>query len=64
MRAEWGDRLILQAVSLVSVDYLLKAAGEKLADKKAEIGGIFRSVAYINPDLDKQVDRVFALAQE
>ena len=64
LRAEWGDRLILQAVSLVSLDYLLTPAGEKLADKMAEIGGIFGGVAYINPDLDKQLDRVFALAQE
>jgi hypothetical protein len=31
LRAEWGDRLILQAVSLVSLDYFLTPAGEKLA---------------------------------
>ncbi|MEG4494158.1 cytosine deaminase [Microcoleus sp. D3_18_C4] len=64
LQAEWGDRLILQAVSLVSLDYYLTPAGEKLADRIAEIGGILGGVAYMNPDLDKQLDRVFALAKE
>jgi cytosine deaminase len=64
LQAEWGDRPILQAVSLVSLDYFLTPAGEKLADRIAQIGGILGGVAYINPDLDKQLDRVFALAKE
>ncbi|MEG4089053.1 cytosine deaminase [Microcoleus sp. Pol12B4] len=64
LQDEWGDRLILQAVSLVSLDYYLTPAGEKLADRVAQIGGILGGVAYINPDLDKQLDRVFALAKE
>ncbi len=64
LQAEWGDRLILQAVSLVSLDYFLTPAGEKLADRIAQIGGILGGVAYMNPDLDKQLDRVFSLAQE
>ena len=64
LQAEWGDRLILQAVSLVSLDYFLTPAGEKLADRMAQAGGILGGVAYINPDLDKQLDRVFALAKE
>jgi hypothetical protein len=50
LRAKWGDRLILQAASLVSLDYLLTPAGEKFADKMAEINGIFGGVAYINLD--------------
>ena len=64
LQAEWGDRLILQAVSLVSLDYFLTPAGEKLADRIAQIGGILGGVAYMNPDLEKQLDRVFALAKE
>ncbi|MEG4442938.1 cytosine deaminase [Microcoleus sp. AT9_B5] len=64
LQAEWGDRLILQAVSLVSLDCFLTPAGEKLADRMAQTGGILGGVAYINPDLDKQLDRVFALAKE
>ncbi|MEG4087081.1 cytosine deaminase [Microcoleus sp. POL10_C6] len=64
LQAEWGDRMILQPASLVSLDYYLTPAGEKLADRIAEIGGILGGVAYMNPDLDKQLDRVFALAKE
>ena len=64
LQDEWRDRLILQAVSLVSLDYFLTPAGEKLADKIAQIGGILGGVAYMNPDLNKQLDRVFSLAQE
>ena len=64
LQSEWGARLILQAVSLVSLEYYLTPAGEKLADRMAEIGGILGGVAYMNPDLDKQLDRVFSLAQE
>ncbi|PSB04986.1 cytosine deaminase [filamentous cyanobacterium Phorm 46] len=64
LQAEWSDRLILQAVSLVSLDYYLTPAGEKLADKIAQIGGILGGVAYMNPDLNKQLDRVFSLARE
>ena len=64
LQAEWGDRLILQAVSLVSLDYFLTPAGEKLADRIAQIGGILGGFAYMNPDLDKQLDRVFTLAKE
>lgn len=64
LQAEWSDRLILQPASLVSLEYYLTPEGEKLADRMAEIGGILGGVAYINPDLDKQLDRVFSLAQE
>ncbi|MEG3880655.1 cytosine deaminase [Microcoleus sp. herbarium7] len=64
LQAEWGARVILQAVSLVSLDYFLTPAGEKLADRMAQVGGILGGVAYMNPDLDKQLDRVFALAAE
>jgi cytosine deaminase len=63
LRQEWHDRLILQAVSLVSLDYYLTRAGEKLADFVAEQGGILGGVAYLNPDLTQHIDRVFELAK-
>ena len=50
LRAKGGDRLILQAVSLVSLDYFLTPAGENLADKIAKICGILGGFAYMNPD--------------
>jgi cytosine/creatinine deaminase len=64
LRDEWADRLTLQAVSLVSLDDFLTPAGEKLADLVASAGAILGGVAYMNPDLDAQLDRVFSLAKE
>ncbi|HEY9617988.1 MAG TPA: cytosine deaminase [Microcoleaceae cyanobacterium] len=64
LREEWADRLILQAVSLVSLDYWLTPEGEKLADQMAEIGGILGGVIYMNPDVEAQIERVFTLAKD
>lgn len=64
LRERWRDRLILQAVSLASLDYYLTPEGEKLADRVAEAGGILGGVADMNPDIDRQLDRVFSLAKE
>jgi cytosine/creatinine deaminase len=64
LQKEWAERVILQAVSLVSLDYYLTPEGVALADRVAEVGGILGGVAYTNPDLDKQIDRVFSLAKE
>jgi cytosine deaminase len=64
LREQWSDRLILQAVSLVSLDYFLTPEGEKLADLVAEVDGILGGVAYMNPEIEAQLDRVFALAKE
>jgi len=62
LREEWRDRLHLQAVCLVSLDYFLTSAGEKLADLVAESGGILGGVAFPNPQLVQQLERVFDLA--
>lgn len=64
LRYEWADRLILQAVSLVSLDYWLTPEGEKLADQMAAIGGILGGVIYMNPDVEAQIDHIFTLAKE
>ena len=64
LQSEWSDRLILQAVSLVSLDYYQIPEGIALADKVAEVDGILGGVAYTHPDLDNQLDQVFRLAQE
>ncbi|MGF1538735.1 MAG: cytosine deaminase [Elainellaceae cyanobacterium] len=65
LAAEWGDRLVLQAVCLVPLDYFLTPEGEVLADQMAETpGGILGGVSFPNPELDRQLDRVFALAHE
>ncbi|MEB3337123.1 MAG: cytosine deaminase [Leptolyngbyaceae bacterium] len=64
LQKEWADKLILQAVSLVPLDYFLTPAAEVLADQIAEIKGVLGGVARMGPDLDAQLDRVFALAKE
>ena len=64
LQKAWADRITLQAVSLVPLDYYQTPEGVTLADKIAEIGGIIGGVAYMNPDLDTQLDVVFFLAKE
>jgi cytosine deaminase len=64
LQQEWVDRLLLQAVSLVPLEYYLSPDGEALADLVAEVGGILGGVAYLHPELDQQIDRVFALAKD
>ncbi|MEO1147877.1 MAG: cytosine deaminase [Cyanobacteria bacterium J06638_22] len=64
LREEWRDRLHLQAVSLVPLDYWLTPEGERLADQVAEYGGILGGVTFKNPDLDAQIERTFDLAHE
>jgi cytosine deaminase len=64
LQESWSERLIMQAVSLVSLDYYQTNGGIALADKIAEIGGILGGVAYMNQDLDNQLDTIFSLAKE
>lgn len=64
LQQEWADRVILQAVSLVTLDYYQTPEGVELADKIAEIGGILGGVAFMHPELDTQLDTVFTLAKE
>ncbi|HEY9599575.1 MAG TPA: cytosine deaminase, partial [Cyanophyceae cyanobacterium] len=64
LQKEWSNRLIIQAVSLVTLDYYQTPEGIALADKIAEFGGILGGVAYMQPDLDAQLDVVFSLANE
>ncbi|EKQ68571.1 cytosine deaminase-like metal-dependent hydrolase [Leptolyngbyaceae cyanobacterium JSC-12] len=64
LQQTWQDKLLLQAVCLVSLDYFLTPEGEKLADRVAEMGAILGGVAYANPDIKAQVERAFALAKD
>ena len=64
LKNKWQNKLTLQAVSLVSLDYFLNEEGEQLADLVANYGQVLGGVAYINPQLDEQLDRVFILANE
>jgi len=64
LQKKWQDKITLQGVSLVSLDYYQTEAGITLADKVSECGGILGGVAYTNPELEQQLDRVFQLATE
>jgi cytosine deaminase len=64
LQREWKDRIILQAVTLVPLDYFQTANGITLANKISEVGGILGGVAYTNSELDSQLDRIFSLAKE
>lgn len=64
LQKKWQDKITLQAVSLVSLDYFLTDGGIKLADKIAKMGGILGGVTYTNPELEIQLERVFQLAKE
>ncbi|MEM9156210.1 MAG: cytosine deaminase, partial [Cyanobacteria bacterium P01_F01_bin.33] len=64
LREEWRDRAELQAVCLVPLEYFLTEAGESLADLVAESGGVLGGVTAMGSELDAQLDRVFALAEE
>ncbi len=64
LKYQWQKKLILQAVSLVSLDYFLTPEGQELADLVANHGQILGGVAYINPQLESQLEQVFTLAKE
>ena len=63
LRKVWADRLILQGVAMVTTDYYLGSAGEKLADQMAHGGGILGGVAYAGPQVEAQLTRLMTLAQ-
>ncbi len=64
LQKTWGDRLDLQAVSLVEIDYYQTAQGAKLADLVAYYGQVLGCVAFPHPEIDRQLDTLFQLAQE
>ncbi len=64
LQQKWQDKITLQGVSLVSLDYYQTDAGVTLADKIQEVDGILGGVAYTNSDLDHQLDTIFRLATE
>ncbi|MDJ0582309.1 cytosine deaminase [Crocosphaera sp.] len=64
LKDQWKNKLILQAVCLVSLDYFLTKEGENLADLVANYGQVLGGVAYMNTQLDQQLEQVFSLAKE
>ncbi|MBE9181415.1 cytosine deaminase [Oculatella sp. LEGE 06141] len=64
LKEQWADRITLQAVSLVPLDYFLTPEGEVLADQVAKVSGVLGGFPIMSDDLDRQLDRVFDLATE
>ena len=64
LQSAWQDKITLQAVSLVSLDYYQTSAGVALADKITNIGGVLGGVGWQNRNLDVQLDTIFELATE
>ena len=64
LQQEWTDRLTLQAVCLVPIDYFLGGDGEALAQLVADTpGGLLGAVAFPSNTLDTELDRMFELAK-
>ena len=64
LRREWSNRITLQAVCLVSLDYFLTPEAQPLAQLVAEFDGVLGAVAYMNKDLVSQLDQIFTLAKQ
>lgn len=64
LRDVWCDRILLQAVSLVPIDFSQTPKGSRLADLVAKSGGIWGAVVFPNPQIDEQLDWMFKLAME
>ncbi|MEA5508317.1 cytosine deaminase [Crocosphaera sp. UHCC 0190] len=64
LRERWQNKIILQGVCLVGLNYFLTDEGEELANFVANNQSILGGVAYMNPQLDEQLDRFFSLAKE
>lgn len=65
LQQEWSDRIALQAVSLVPIDYFATQEGERLADCVAATkGGVLGGLVLMHKDIDRQLDRVFEVASD
>ncbi|MDJ1007336.1 MAG: cytosine deaminase [Paracoccaceae bacterium] len=65
IRAEWADRIALQAACLVSCEYLDTPEDfHATADRVAAAGGVLGMVTYPTPNLPAQIDGFFAAALE
>ncbi len=62
LREKWRGKITLQAVSLVQLAYFETDAGEEFADRVVELGGVMGGIAHMSPDLDRYLQRIFAIA--
>ncbi len=63
MRETWRGRIALQAACLTGIEAVRDKEGfERLAGRVTKAGGVLGAVAYMVPDLEKLLDRMFTLA--
>ncbi|MCJ8144834.1 cytosine deaminase [Ancylobacter sp. A5.8] len=64
LRAEWADRIALQAVSLTPIDLVLDDAEfEPMLAAVRHHGGVLGAVTYMGPHLDAGLERLFDAAE-
>ena len=62
LRAEWADRIAVQAVALTPVDMVGTPEFDAVAAEVARSGGMLGTVTYPVPDIDARLDAFFATA--
>ena len=67
VRADWADRIALQAACLVGIDHVTLPSEDdtyaRTAETVAKAGGVLGAVTYPVPDLQPRLDRFFDLAE-
>ncbi|MFN3615280.1 MAG: cytosine deaminase, partial [Rubrimonas sp.] len=63
VRAEWADRITLQAAALTPCEMVGEAEFEDVAAEAARSGGVLGTVTYPVPDIDARLDRFFRTAE-
>ena len=63
LKQQWQNKIALQAVSLVSLDYYQTDAGVALVKQVKVSEGILGGVAYLKPGIEEQIANIFELAE-
>ncbi len=63
LQAEWADKITLQGVPLVAIDYYDRPESAELVNLIADHGGILGAVLYPQPGLREKIEGIFRLAQ-
>jgi len=63
LKQQWQNKIDLQAVSLVSLDYYQTSEGIALVNQVKACGGVLGGVAYLKPGIDEQIANIFELAE-
>lgn len=65
LRRDWRDKITLQTVSLCSLEQYGANGGERIAEQTLRYpDALLGGMPQMGPDLDRQLDRFFAIAQE